>query len=85
MLSASSYPDRVVPLESIAVLSQLKRIAQNGVYFRSEGDRKGRTQVAGYDHLLTTVYLDGVSYVVDMRVRVEDTQAGGANCLYHYT
>ena len=85
MLSASSYPDQTVPLESIAVLSQLERIAQNGVYFRSEGDRKNRPQIAGYDHLLTTVYLDGVPYVVDMRVRVEDTQAGGANRLYHFT
>ena len=85
MLSASSYPDRVVPLESIAVLSQLERIAQNGVYYRSEGDRKGRPQVAGYDHLLTTVYLDGMPYVVDMRVRVEDAQAGGSNRLYHFT
>ena len=85
MLSASNYPDRVVPLESIAVLSQLERIAQNGVYYRSEGDRKGRPQVAGYDHLLTTVYLDGMPYVVDMRVRVEDAQAGGSNRLYHFT
>ena len=85
MLSASSYSDQTVPLESIAVLSQLERIAQNGVYFRSEGDRKNRPQIAGYDHLLTTVYLDGVPYVVDMRVRVEDTQAGGANRLYHFT
>lgn len=85
MLSASSYPDRIVPVESIAVLSQLERIAQNGVYFRSEGDRKNRPQIAGYDHLMTTVYLDGEPYVVDMRVRVEDGQAGGANRLYHFT
>ena len=85
MLSASSYPERVVPLESIAVLSQLERIAQNGVYFSSEGDRRGRAQIAGYDHLMTTVYIDGVPYLVDMRVRVEDEKAGGGNRLYHFT
>ena len=85
MLSASSYPDKVVPLESIAILGQLERIAQNGVYFKSEGDRKSRPQVAGYDHLETTVYIDNIPYVVDMRVRVEDEQSGGANRLYHFT
>ena len=72
----------LVPAESIAVLDNLERIANNGVYFRSEGDRKGRDQIAGYDHLMTTVYIDGQPYIVDMRVRVYDTQAGGENRLY---
>ena len=85
MLSASSYPDRAVPVESLAVLDQLERIAQNGIYFRSEGDRKGRPQIAGYDHLMTTVYLDGDPYIVDMRVRVDDEKSGGNNRLYHFT
>ena len=85
MLSAGSYSDRVVPLESIAVLGQLERIAQNGVYFSNEGDRRGRAQIAGYDHLMTTVYIDGSPYLVDMRVRVEDQKAGGGNRLYHFT
>lgn len=85
MLSASSYSDRVVPLESIAVLGQLERIAPNGVYFSNEGDRRGRVQIAGYDHLMTTVYIDGAPYLVDMRVRVEDERAGGGNQLYHFT
>ena len=85
MLSAGRYSDRVVPLESIAALGQLERIAQNGVYFSSEGDRRGRAQIAGYDHLMTTVYIDGSPYLVDMRVRVEDQKAGGGNRLYHFT
>ena len=83
--AASSYSDRVVPLESIAVLGQLERIAPNGVYFSNEGDRRGRVQIAGYDHLMTTVYIDGAPYLVDMRVRVEDERAGGGNRLYHFT
>ena len=85
MLSASSYPNKTVPLESIAVLQQLERIAQNGVYYKSNGDRKGRDQIAGYDHLMTTVYIDSKPYVVDMRVRVDDQKSGGSNRLYYFT
>lgn len=85
MLSASSYSSGVVPLESIAVLNQIERIAQNGVYYQSEGDRYGRDQIAGYDHLMTTVYIDHVPYVVDMRVRVADQPSGNGNTLYHFT
>lgn len=85
MLSASSYPDHIVPLESIAILSQLERVAQNGVYFQSAGDRRGRQQIAGYDHLMTMVYIDGNPYLVDMRVRVESEKVGAGNRLYHFT
>jgi len=85
MLSASSYADKIVPLESIAILDQIERIAQNGVYFSSKGDRKNRAQINGYDYLTTTVYIDGEPYAVDMRVRVEDKKIGGANRLYHFT
>ena len=83
MLSPSN--GGIVPAESIAVLDNLERIANNGVYFKSEGDRKSRDQIAGYDHLMTTVYLDGQPYTVDMRVRVYDSQAGGENRLYYFT
>lgn len=75
---------KVAP-ESIAVLDNLERIANNGVYFKSEGDRKGRDQIAGYDHLMTTVYIDNQPYTVDMRVRVYDEQSGGGNTLYYFT
>ena len=40
-----------VPTESIAVLDNLERIASNGVWFDSQGDRKNRTQINGIDHL----------------------------------
>ena len=83
MLSPSN--GGVVPLESIAVLDNIERIANNGVYFKSEGDRKGRDQIAGYDHLMTTVYIDNQPYVVDMRVRVYDEASGGENRLYYFT
>ena len=85
MLSAESYATGVVPLESVAVIKQIERIAQNGVWYESEGDRQGRPQVAGYDYLKTTVYIDNNPYTVNMRVRVEDQRAGGGNRLYHFT
>lgn len=83
MLSPSN--GGIVAPESIAVLENIERIANNGVYFRSEGDRQGRDQIAGYDHLMTTVYIDNQPYVVDMRVRVYDAPSGGENRLYYFT
>jgi hypothetical protein len=85
MLSASSYEDGTVPLETIAILKQIERVAQNGVWYESEGDRNGRDQIAGYDRLKTTVYIDNVPYAVDIRVRVEDQSVGGENRLYYFT
>lgn len=85
MLSPSN--GGVVAPESIAVLENIERIANNGVYFRSEGDRQGRDQIAGYDHLMTTVYIDNQPYVVDMRVRlVQQTPSSDTeNVLYYFT
>lgn len=83
MLSPSN--GGIVSPESIAVIDNIERIANNGVYFKSEGDRKGRQQIAGYDHLMTTVYIDNQPYSVDMRVRVYDAPAGGENKLYYFT
>lgn len=72
---------------AIAVLKQIERIAQNGVWYESEGDRAGRDKVAGYDHLKTTVYIDGAPYEVDMRVRLVQEKPGASqdNVLYYYT
>ena len=83
MLSPSN--GGIVSPESIAVIDNIERIANNGVYFKSEGDRKGRQQIAGYDHLMTTVYIDDQPYSVDMRVRVYDAPSGGENRLYYFT
>ena len=85
MLSPSN--GGVVAPESIAVLENIERIANNGVYFRSEGDRQGRDQIAGYDHLMTTVYIDNQPYVVDMRVRLvqQTTNSKTGNVLYYFT
>ena len=77
----------VVPPESVLVMENLERIANNGVWFRSEGDRSGRGQVLGYDHLMTTVYIDNAPYLVDMRVRVAEQGLGtdAENRLYYFT
>ena len=76
-----------VPAESIVVLENIERIANNGVWFDSQGDRKGRTQINGIDHLKTTVYIDGAPYEIDMRVRLvqENARSSQDNVLYYFT
>ena len=73
--------------ESIVILDNIERIANNGVWFDSQGDRKNRTQINGIDHLKTTVYIDGSPYEVDMRVRLVQENANSAqdNVLYYFT
>ena len=85
MLSPAGGGD--VPVESLLVMDNLERIANNGVYYRSEGDRKGRDQILGIDHLMTTVYIDGTPMVVDIRVRVVQIGEGNRkdNVLYYFT
>ena len=85
MLSPSN--GGIVSPESIVVLENIERIANNGVYFQSEGDRQGRDQIAGYDHLMTTVYIDNQPYSVDMRVRLvqQTPNSETANVLYYFT
>lgn len=73
--------------ESIVILDNIERIANNGVWFDSQGDRKNRTQINGIDHLKTTVYIDGSPYEIDMRVRLVQENANSAqdNVLYYFT
>lgn len=85
MFSPSDHSD--VPVETVAIMENLERIANNGVYFKSEGDRKRRDQILGVDHLMTTVYIDSAPYIVDMRVRVAEAGVGthSNNVLYYFS
>lgn len=85
MLSPADGGD--VSVESLLIMDNLERIANNGVYYSSEGDRKGREHILGIDHLITSVYIDGTPMVVDMRVRVVQQERGGDsnNVLYYFT
>lgn len=85
MLSPADHS--AVPLESIIVLDNIERIANNGVWKSGEGDRRGRPQIQGIDHLMTTVYIDSEPYVVDMRVRLVQEAPGknADNVLYYFT
>ena len=76
-----------LPIESIVVMDNLERITNNGVYFKSEGDRDARQQIPGWGHLMTTVYIDGVPYSVDMRVKLVEEKPGSEldNVLYYYS
>lgn len=85
MLSPADHS--AIALESILVMDNLERIANNGVWKGGEGDRRGRPQVRGFDHLMTTIYIDNEPYVVDMRVQLVQ-QAPGQNTdnvLYYFT
>ncbi len=77
----------ILPVESILIMDNLERIANNGVWFGNKGDKYGRPQVAGYDYLKTTVYIEGAPYEVKMRVRlVEEKPGKGAdNVLYYFS
>ena len=85
MLSPAS--NDMVPVESIAVLDNLERIANNGIWFDSQSDRKGRQQIQGFDHLKTTVYIDNQPYMVDMRVKLvqKSPDQNTDNILYYFT
>lgn len=76
-----------LPVESIVVMDNLERIANNGVYFKSEGDRDARPQIPGWDHLMTTVYIDGELYSIDMRIKLVEEKPGSGvdNVLYYYS
>ena len=88
-LNKMLYPaaGAALPVESIVVMDNLERIANNGVYFKSEADRDARAQIPGWDHLMTTVYIDGVPYSVDMRVKLVEERPGSGpdNVLYYYS
>lgn len=85
MLSPADHG--VIPAESIVVMDNLERIANNGVWFDGQGDRLARDQILGVDHLKTTVYIDNAPYEVDMRVRIvqETPNADQNNVLYYLT
>lgn len=74
-----------VPLETAAAVEHLEQIANNAVWYKGEGDRKGRVQIRGVDHLLTTVYIDSVPTVIDMTVRITQQTSQGEtyNVLYY--
>lgn len=74
-----------VPVETAAIVEHLEQIANNAVWYDGEGDRKGRDQIRGIDHLMTTVYIDGSPTVVDMTVRIiqQSEKADSFNFFYY--
>lgn len=87
MLSPDMRSSQTIPIESLAVLENLERIAANGVYVKSEPDRKGRDQIRGFDYLRTFAYIDGAPYEINMRVKLVRAEKGadGKNNLYYFT
>ncbi len=68
-------------------MENIERVANNGVYYASEGDRQGRGQIPGYDRLKSTVYIDNEPYAVDMRIRLlkQTVNSETENVLYYFT
>lgn len=66
---------------------KIECIANNGVWIEGEGDHGKRPQIAGFDYLKTTVYIDGATYEVKMRVKLGEQVPGKGvdNVLYYFT
>lgn len=63
-------------LERILLVDNLEKAIDGSYWAESNGDRKGRTQIDGFDTLRTSFYIDGIPYYADIKVKVVDKGAG---------
>lgn len=84
-LNKMLFTNKSTPLEipRILVVDNIERIFDDAVWAYSEGDRKGRAQINGFDTLRSSFYVDGEPYFVDIKVKVMDAKAGGENVAYY--
>lgn len=68
----------MLPLERILLVENLEKAIDNSYWAESNGDRKGRAQIDGFDTLRTSFYVDGIPYYADIKVKVV-TQGRGSN------
>ena len=59
-----------LPIERLVLVDNLEKGFDNSVWASSEGDRKNRMQIDGFDTLRTSFYVDGQPYYADIRVKV---------------
>ena len=59
-----------LPLERLVLVDNLEKAFDNSVWVGSQGDRKNRTQIDGFDTLRTSFYVDGQPYYADIVVKV---------------
>ena len=68
----------MLPLSRILLVDNLEKAIDGSYWAESNGDRKGRDQINGFDTLRTSFYIDGVPYYADIKVKVV-TQGRGNN------
>ena len=56
----------------------MEKAIDNSYWAESNGDRKSRPQIDGFDTLRTSFYVDGIPYYADIKVKVV-TQGRGSN------
>ena len=73
-----------LPIERLVLVDNLEKAFDNSVWASSEGDRKNRTQIDGFDTLRTSFYVDGKPYYADIRVKVvrSGQSADSENVIY---
>ena len=68
----------MLPLSRVLLVDNLEKAIDGSYWAESNGDRKGRDQINGFDTLRTSFYIDGVPYYADIKVKVV-TQGRGNN------
>ena len=68
----------MLPLSRVLLVDNLEKAIDGSYWAESNGDRKGRDQINGFDTLRTSFYIDGVPYYADIKVKVV-TQGRGSD------
>lgn len=68
----------MLPLPRVLLVDNLEKAIDGSYWAESNGDRKGRDQINGFDTLRTSFYIDGIPYYADIKVKVV-TQGRGNN------
>lgn len=63
-------------LERLLLVDNLEKAIDGSYWAESNGDRKGRIQINGFDTLRTSFYIDGIPYYADIKVKVVDKGSG---------
>ena len=66
----------MLPLSRILLVDNLEKAIDGSYWAESNGDRKGRPQIDGFDTLRTSFYIDGVPYYADIKVKVVQGKNG---------
>lgn len=66
----------MLPLERILLVDNLEKAIDNSYWAESNGDRKSRPQIDGFDTLRTSFYVDGIPYYADVKVKVVQGKNG---------